>query len=322
MAASNRLLEQDVADVFRLVHECGELWADADAWQTHLLEGARRLTATAGAHYVESRLWPERGLIEVLDEVHCGWRDEAARACRERLLTEHPDRATFMPKVYRLALASLTAPAVTVLRPEIRSDDAWYRSQMFNGYHRPAFIDGFVMSFAFNRRTRSVIFLQVCQDIDDPAPTRRARSIVSLLNRQIAPLVGTALATPAQRGRRGLSPRLRQTLDALLEGYSEKEIASGLDLRASTVHEYVSGLYEHFGVSSRAELMAYFLRRTPEPSHAAAASPAGVKGAPKRRPHSANSTTGRRTARSPSSPRGRDDLVLPSVLTEDVATAG
>jgi hypothetical protein len=31
------------------------------------------------------------------------------------------------------------------------------------------------------------------------------------------------------------------------------------------VHDYVTRLYEHFRVSSRAELLGYFIRRVPAP---------------------------------------------------------
>jgi DNA-binding CsgD family transcriptional regulator len=58
---------------------------------------------------------------------------------------------------------------------------------------------------------------------------------------------------PAQRD--------RQTLDALMEGDSEKEAALRLGLSVHTIHEYVNSLYRRFGVSSRAELLAHFLRR-------------------------------------------------------------
>jgi hypothetical protein len=34
-----------------------------------------------------------------------------------------------------------------------------------------------------------------------------------------------------------------------------------LELSVNTVHEYVTALYRHFGVCSRAELLARFLRR-------------------------------------------------------------
>jgi DNA-binding NarL/FixJ family response regulator len=58
-----------------------------------------------------------------------------------------------------------------------------------------------------------------------------------------------------------LSPRLRQTLACLLEGDGEKQISARLGLRPSTVHEYVTALYRHFGVRSRGQLLALVIRR-------------------------------------------------------------
>ena len=75
------------------------------------------------------------------------------------------------------------------------------------------------------------------------------------------PSQGLALATSEHPGAVALAPRLRQTLEALLNGDSEKEAALRLGLSVHTIHEYVNALYRLFGVSSRAELLACFLRR-------------------------------------------------------------
>jgi DNA-binding NarL/FixJ family response regulator len=53
-----------------------------------------------------------------------------------------------------------------------------------------------------------------------------------------------------------LSPRMRDTLDALMTGASEKEIAARLGVSPHTVHQYVKALYRRFEVTSRPELMA------------------------------------------------------------------
>jgi DNA-binding CsgD family transcriptional regulator len=53
-----------------------------------------------------------------------------------------------------------------------------------------------------------------------------------------------------------LSPRERQTLDGLLTGASEKQVADRLGLSVATVHQYVTSLYRRVRVTSRAELMA------------------------------------------------------------------
>jgi hypothetical protein len=57
-----------------------------------------------------------------------------------------------------------------------------------------------------------------------------------------------------------LRPSLRMTLDALLAGFSEKEIAHRRGLSAHTVHEYVKLVYARLEVSSRAELLALFVK--------------------------------------------------------------
>ena len=55
---------------------------------------------------------------------------------------------------------------------------------------------------------------------------------------------------------RGLSKRMIDTLQHLLAGDSEKEVASKLGLSKHTVHIHVKNLYKRLGVCSRAELMA------------------------------------------------------------------
>ena len=57
-----------------------------------------------------------------------------------------------------------------------------------------------------------------------------------------------------------LPPRVRQTLDCLLQGDSEKQIAGKLRLSRHTVHDYVKSLHRKFAVSSRGELLARFVR--------------------------------------------------------------
>jgi len=54
----------------------------------------------------------------------------------------------------------------------------------------------------------------------------------------------------------GLSKRMKDTLQHLLAGDSEKEVAAKLGLSQHTVHIHVKNLYKHLGVCSRAELMA------------------------------------------------------------------
>ena len=81
--------------------------------------------------------------------------------------------------------------------------------------------------------------------------------LLKLLHDEIAPLIGVRLATEEHLCREGLSKRLRETLSLLLDGKSEKKLGE-LQLSPKTVHEYVTSIYQHFNVSSRAELLSYF----------------------------------------------------------------
>jgi DNA-binding CsgD family transcriptional regulator len=57
----------------------------------------------------------------------------------------------------------------------------------------------------------------------------------------------------------GLTERQRAVLGLLLGGGSRKTIARSIQLSQYTVAEHIQGLYEHFGVNSRAELMSLFI---------------------------------------------------------------
>ena len=59
----------------------------------------------------------------------------------------------------------------------------------------------------------------------------------------------------------GLSPRMEQTLRWLLGGDSEKQVAAKLKLSPHTVHVYVKAIYRRYGVSSRGELLARWVKK-------------------------------------------------------------
>jgi DNA-binding CsgD family transcriptional regulator len=76
-----------------------------------------------------------------------------------------------------------------------------------------------------------------------------------------------AKTTPPNQGMsiqsipKGLSPRERQTLELLLNGDGEKQIASRMKISQHTVHGYVKSVYRRFNVSSRAELLSLWVRK-------------------------------------------------------------
>jgi DNA-binding CsgD family transcriptional regulator len=70
-------------------------------------------------------------------------------------------------------------------------------------------------------------------------------------------------ASPVQGGAPipSMAPRLNQTLELLLAGDSEKQIAGKLHLSPHTVHGYVKSVYRRFNVCTRAELLSLWVRK-------------------------------------------------------------
>jgi DNA-binding CsgD family transcriptional regulator len=87
---------------------------------------------------------------------------------------------------------------------------------------------------------------------------RRRRLVAmfcSMLGEQVLGGKPAAVAGPP------LSPRQRQTLELLLAGNAEKQIAARLAISRHTVHVYVKSLYKRFDVNSRPELLAKWVRK-------------------------------------------------------------
>jgi DNA-binding NarL/FixJ family response regulator len=64
----------------------------------------------------------------------------------------------------------------------------------------------------------------------------------------------------AQRAIDTLTPREREVLQALAEGWGDKEIARRLHVGAGTVHSHVASILSKLGVSSRLQALVFAVR--------------------------------------------------------------
>ena len=62
-------------------------------------------------------------------------------------------------------------------------------------------------------------------------------------------------------GTGALSPRERQVLQLIANGFENKQVAVELDLSEATVKTYIRGIFARLDVASRAEAVAVALRR-------------------------------------------------------------
>jgi DNA-binding NarL/FixJ family response regulator len=190
-----------------------------------------------------------------------------------------------------------TKPAPLSPRVLIVDDDPDARDQLRDALHDDGYRILAVTSSAARELGRQVEFDVVLAELDDLVEARRANpdavrifvtatpsldSAVRAINEagvhryvakpwkawEVRAMIREALATRARSAAthglvdvEDLSPRLTQTLDALMTGASEKQVALQLGISHHTAHQYVKMLFRRFGVSSRAELMAKCLRR-------------------------------------------------------------
>jgi DNA-binding CsgD family transcriptional regulator len=256
MSKSQRLRLGEVRAVFRLVGECRELGADVHAWRRHLIAGLCRLTGALLGTAFEGKVALPEGVVTAVRADDVGWPCPAAR----RRYQEWLDDPTVAPAQIEGPFYRLPAARVTQRREQLLDNRVWFRSEFFNEVLRPfGLCDGLLSRFPLPGGW--VFAVGMVHPSDVPAAGRRESRLIHLTLREVEPLVGTALATAADPSPSALPPRQRQVLGCLLEGDGEKEAARRLKLRPDTLHEYVKAIYRRFGVSSRAELMALFLRR-------------------------------------------------------------
>jgi len=104
------------------------------------------------------------------------------------------------------------------------------------------------------KRTPRNEILQAIQEVyqgGSPMSAHIARKVVQSFQRSPAPAEATE----------ELSPREKEVLDCLAQGFLYKEIAEKLGISYETVHTYIRRIYEKLQVRTRTEAVAKFLRR-------------------------------------------------------------
>ena len=250
-------------EAVRIVGDCRALGADSSAWHTHALDRLRDLTRSQVAIGANLRDFVPGRTPRGVSVQRLGWPSPTAEEVWRDYVNTVPVQRT--PEYGRLV--GFVGPIVTRTRAQLWDDRTWYRSRNFNEYHRASGIDHYIFSIARTPRPNLFNTIWLHRPVGDPRFTWREWWLVRLVHGELGAMVGGALAPADEPNPSSLPRRQRQTLDLLLDGLSEKQIAARLGLSRPTVHEYITALYRRWGVSSRGELMGRFVGRArPQPA--------------------------------------------------------
>jgi DNA-binding CsgD family transcriptional regulator len=232
-----------------VVREAAELRGDDEAQGEHLLGG---LCRTVGAD-----VSIQFGFLTA---------PGPARPTSAVVVGLSPDEATNLFRIYA-SRSDAEDPIATALRSRlgarepiaIRRHDAvddrsWYGSQYVEEIRRPLGIDNSIYSLL---DLGAVHYgLSVNRGFGERPFGDTERALIEIFHAECAWLLRRRPSPAVEQTRRELSPRERETLDWLLRGLADKEIAGRMQLSAHTVRQYVKGVYRAFDVTGRAELLA------------------------------------------------------------------
>ena len=248
----------DISRAYRLVQETADRWDDPRVWREYLLNGARVLLGGRMATMLAD-CGGAPGYFGRFTPVAVVGAPEQYREDLKRLTSQWQSRS--------YGEAADSNPGFKAVHDRM-VDNKWATvssSQIARqGGHRPPDdADDVLISVRGVDVPRRIEIINVFRPHTEEPFSDREVALLKLLHDEVAPLIGVRLATEDHLCREGLSARLRETLTLLLQGKSEKEAAAAMGIGSRTVHDYVTTLYEHFRVSSRPELLAYFVRREP-----------------------------------------------------------
>ena len=245
------LRSTDLDSAMRLVAELGEFAPGSSAQRRHFLSRVAALVGAPVSIWLELCAVPPDGVMITRADDQ-GWSDDSGRASLCEYLAAQAEVED--PTIAPMQAALHFGEAVARGRRELVADNVWYRSMHFQKYRRTAGLDDCIYSTFFGGTGFQTFSLH--RPLNEKPFTDADRALVGAIHNGCVRLLDDTELRIVE----SLSPRLRQTMQGLMRGLSDKEVASELDLSPHTLHGYKKTLYRRLGVSSRLELATRFAR--------------------------------------------------------------
>lgn len=251
----------DLRAVYELTNQCRDLGDDNTVWRRHWFAG---VAALVGADLV---LGGELGGVRAgvprdLGTAEWGWENGFNRAGWLRsleLLRENPGYSSLMSEYGGRVCQT---DGVALRGSELVREVEWVREVEYQEVYRTIGVHHNLWCFRFIGGAADEVHGQIIgRAVGRRDFTEREKAIVAEAYAALTPLLGGALARFSEPAPSGLAPRVRDVLRCLLDGDSDKQVAARLGLSRYTVNQYVKVIFRHFRVTTRAELLARWVRR-------------------------------------------------------------
>ena len=258
---SSALRLRDIRSIYELVHECRALGDDPGAWRRRWFA---RLGALTGADLIVGGEFAEclGTRPRALGTTEWGWTNGLDRGAWIRALIEFGEDPSFSEMLVAYFARLRRDDGLCASRTELLPDASWYRSRYYEVIHLGIGVDHTLQCYrALPGAPTEFNSVTLGRAAGEKDFTTRHKALVREAHAVLAPLVGNALARFTEPSPADLAPRVREVLRCLLEGDSDKQVAARLGISKYTVNQYVKVIFTHFGVTTRPELLARWIRR-------------------------------------------------------------
>jgi len=252
MKNDSPLEEADVRAIVRLIADVHIVPGDHAAKKQGLMSGlAGLIGADSWAWGMAFQMAPDKPSAH-LSMVHGGFNEHTYAMFTQAY--NHPGMSAIHAPFARDLMARRCH--LTRLRNQIASDEEYVGSVCHEAWQR-AGVDDVIMSM---RPVAEGLFSLVAMYRKPSSPrfTARDSQIAHIVLSGVPWLHAEGWPEGHEPAARKLTPRQRMTMDLLIQGYSREEIAAYLEISVHTANDYVKAVFRHFGVHSRAALVARF----------------------------------------------------------------
>ncbi|VTR91520.1 family transcriptional regulator : LuxR family transcriptional regulator OS=Myxococcus stipitatus (strain DSM 14675 / JCM 12634 / Mx s8) GN=MYSTI_02013 PE=4 SV=1: GerE [Gemmata massiliana] len=252
---------RDLRAVYELTHECRDLGDDPIAWRKHWFS---KIAALVGADLAlgGELTGLKAGTPRELGTADWGWDNGFNRAGWRRALELMKTDPAYSPMLLECGVRLQSQDGVALSATDFVDERQWLRGIEYQEVYRPIGVHHSLWCCKCvpgkTNETNGAFFCRAAgrRNFND-----REKAILAEAHSTIMAFVGGALTRFDAPSPVDLAPRVRGVLRCLLEGDSDKQVAARLGISKYTVNQYVKVIFTHFGVTTRAELLARWIRR-------------------------------------------------------------